>query len=92
MTPVRSVRGRGMNSGITDADRAASTISVALQAVVDETVRTEIETYAARREQAAEWNKKRRWAGPQIPARGQPGNEDEKAGCSGASGLLGTRW
>jgi 3-(3-hydroxy-phenyl)propionate hydroxylase len=48
---------RGMNSGITDADAAASAITVALQATVDDTARTEIETYAARREQAAEWNK-----------------------------------
>lgn len=48
---------RGMNSGVTDADVAASAITVALQASVDETARTEIETYAARREQAAEWNK-----------------------------------
>lgn len=48
---------RGMNSGITDADRAASAITVARQAAVEETARTEIETYAARREQAAEWNK-----------------------------------
>lgn len=48
---------RGMNSGITDANRAASAITVARQATVDETARTEIETYAARREQAAEWNK-----------------------------------
>jgi 3-(3-hydroxy-phenyl)propionate hydroxylase len=48
---------RGMNSGITDADAAASAITVALQATVDDIARSEIETYAARREQAAEWNK-----------------------------------
>lgn len=48
---------RGMNSGIADAEAAASAISVALRAEVDEVSRFEIEQYAARRERAAEWNK-----------------------------------
>lgn len=48
---------RGMNSGIADADRAASAITVARDAVEDGVAEVEIETYAAEREKAAEWNK-----------------------------------
>jgi len=48
---------RGMNSGIADADAAASAVSAAWNATVDEAARAEIEEYGARREQAAEWNK-----------------------------------
>ncbi|MFC4549901.1 MULTISPECIES: FAD-dependent monooxygenase [Halorussus] len=48
---------RGMNSGIADAVAAASAITVARQARVDSVARAEVEEYAARREQAAEWNK-----------------------------------
>lgn len=47
---------RGMNSGIADADAAASAIAVARQARHDDVARDEIETFAARREKAAEWN------------------------------------
>ena len=47
---------RGMNSGIADANAAASAITVALQAQTADVARTEIETYAAQREAAAEWN------------------------------------
>lgn len=48
---------RGMNSGIADAEAAASAVSVARGAVADAVARVEIERYAARRERAAEWNK-----------------------------------
>lgn len=47
---------RGMNSGIADAAALASAITVARQARTTDTARTEIETYAAQREAAAEWN------------------------------------
>ena len=47
---------RGMNSGIADADEAASAITVALQAETDAVAHDEIELYAARREKAAEYN------------------------------------
>ncbi|AHG01466.1 hypothetical protein HALLA_03495 (plasmid) [Halostagnicola larsenii XH-48] len=47
---------RGMNSGIADADEAASAIAVALGARTDAVARDEIELYAARRETAAEYN------------------------------------
>ncbi len=47
---------RGMNSGIADADEAASAITVALQAETEAVARDEIELYAARREKAAEYN------------------------------------
>ncbi|WP_226043098.1 FAD-dependent monooxygenase [Natrinema sp. DC36] len=47
---------RGMNSGIADADEAASAISVALDARTDAVARDEVELYAARREKAAEYN------------------------------------
>lgn len=48
---------RGMNSGIADADEAASAIAVAAGATNDEVARAEVELYASRREKAAEWNK-----------------------------------
>jgi 3-(3-hydroxy-phenyl)propionate hydroxylase len=48
---------RGMNSGIADADAAASAIAVALRAEVGDVASAEIEAFATRREQAAEWNK-----------------------------------
>jgi len=47
---------RGMNSGVADADEAASAISVALNARTDAVARDEVELYAARREKAAEYN------------------------------------
>ena len=47
---------RGMNSGIADADEAASAITVALQAETDAVARDEVELFAARREKAAEYN------------------------------------
>lgn len=47
---------RGMNSGIADADEAASAIAVALRARTDSVARSEVELYAARREKAAEFN------------------------------------
>jgi 3-(3-hydroxy-phenyl)propionate hydroxylase len=47
---------RGMNSGIADADEAASAIAVALDARTDAVARDEVELYAARREKAAEFN------------------------------------
>lgn len=47
---------RGMNSGIADADEAASAIAVALQSWTDAVARDEVELYAARREKAAEYN------------------------------------
>lgn len=47
---------RGMNSGIADADEAASAIAVALRARTDAVARDEIELYGARREKAAEYN------------------------------------
>lgn len=47
---------RGMNSGIADANAAASAITVATQAQTVDVARMEIETYAAQREAAAEWN------------------------------------
>ncbi|SFR63735.1 FAD-dependent monooxygenase [Halogeometricum limi] len=47
---------RGMNSGIADADEAASAIAAAYRARVDAVARDEVELYAARREKAAEYN------------------------------------
>ncbi|QSW97687.1 FAD-dependent monooxygenase [Haloterrigena alkaliphila] len=47
---------RGMNSGIADADEAASAIAVALDARTDAVARDEVELYGARREKAAEYN------------------------------------
>jgi 3-(3-hydroxy-phenyl)propionate hydroxylase len=49
--------GRGMNSGIADADIAASALSAAVDAEVDEAAEREIENYAAIRETAADWNR-----------------------------------
>lgn len=48
---------RGMNSGIADAEQAASAITVAANATRSDVARAEIEQYAALRERAAEWNK-----------------------------------
>ncbi|WP_313696306.1 FAD-dependent monooxygenase [Halorarum halobium] len=48
---------RGMNSGIADADEAASAIAVAARSESDGVARAEVELYGARREAAAEWNK-----------------------------------
>lgn len=48
---------RGMNSGIADADEAASAIAVANRAETDAVARAEVELYAARRHKAAEFNK-----------------------------------
>ncbi|WP_101295931.1 FAD-dependent monooxygenase [Halegenticoccus soli] len=47
---------RGMNSGIADADEAASAIAVALNARTEAVARDEVELFAARREKAAEYN------------------------------------
>jgi len=47
---------RGMNSGIADADEAASVIAVAYRAQTEAVARDEVELYAARREKAAEFN------------------------------------
>ncbi|MFC4246078.1 FAD-dependent monooxygenase [Natribaculum luteum] len=47
---------RGMNSGVADADEAASAIAAAIDARTDAVVREEVELYAARREKAAEYN------------------------------------
>lgn len=47
---------RGMNSGVADADEAASAIAVAYRARYDAVARDEIELYAARREKAATYN------------------------------------
>ena len=48
---------RGMNSGIADADSAASAIKVAIDAESPAVARDEIEKFAAERETAAEWNR-----------------------------------
>ncbi len=48
---------RGMNSGVADADAAASAVAAAWNARHDATARAEVEAYGARREQAAEWNR-----------------------------------
>ncbi|QLG64160.1 FAD-dependent monooxygenase [Halorarum salinum] len=48
---------RGMNSGIADADEAASAIAVASRARSRGVARAEVELYASRRETAAEYNK-----------------------------------
>lgn len=48
--------GRGMNSGVHDADAAASAVATALGAETAAVARTEIENYAALREAAAAWN------------------------------------
>lgn len=47
---------RGMNSGVADADEAASAIAVAYRAQTDAVAHDEVELYAARREKAAEYN------------------------------------
>jgi 3-(3-hydroxy-phenyl)propionate hydroxylase len=47
---------RGMNSGVADADEAASAITVAYHAQRNTVARDEVELYAARRERAAEYN------------------------------------
>ncbi|MDQ2052457.1 FAD-dependent monooxygenase [Natronolimnohabitans sp. A-GB9] len=47
---------RGMNSGVPDADEAASAISVALDAQTEAVAHNEVELFAARREKAAEYN------------------------------------
>lgn len=47
---------RGMNSGIADADTAASAITVARQARTPAVARAEIERFAAQRRKAAVWN------------------------------------
>ncbi|MDS0300353.1 FAD-dependent monooxygenase [Halogeometricum sp. S1BR25-6] len=47
---------RGMNSGIADADEAASAVAVALRSRTDGVARDEVELYAARREKAAKYN------------------------------------
>jgi 3-(3-hydroxy-phenyl)propionate hydroxylase len=47
---------RGMNSGVADADEAASAIAVAYHAQRNTVARDEVELYAARRERAAEYN------------------------------------
>jgi 3-(3-hydroxy-phenyl)propionate hydroxylase len=48
---------RGMNSGIADADAAASAIKVAVGAEEPAVARAEVEKFAAERETAAEWNR-----------------------------------
>jgi 3-(3-hydroxy-phenyl)propionate hydroxylase len=48
---------RGMNSGIADADEAASAVAVAARAEQDGVARTEIEKYAERRKIAGEYNR-----------------------------------
>lgn len=48
--------GRGMNSGIHDADAAGSAIASALGAETDALARRAVENYAGLREEAAEWN------------------------------------
>jgi len=48
--------GRGMNSGIHDADAAGSAIACALAAETERIAEREIENYARLREAAAEWN------------------------------------
>ncbi|WP_324664377.1 FAD-dependent monooxygenase [Haloarcula sediminis] len=47
---------RGMNSGVADADEAASAVATAYYAQNDAVARDEVELYAARREKAAEYN------------------------------------
>ncbi|ELZ31304.1 FAD-binding monooxygenase protein [Halogeometricum pallidum JCM 14848] len=47
---------RGMNSGIADADEAASAVAVALRSRTDGVARDEVELYGARREKAAKYN------------------------------------
>lgn len=49
--------GRGMNSGIHDADAAASAIASALPAESTAVARTDVENYARLREAAAAWNR-----------------------------------
>ena len=48
--------GRGMNSGVHDAEAAASAVAGAMRARTDAVARTEVENYARLREEAAEWN------------------------------------
>jgi 3-(3-hydroxy-phenyl)propionate hydroxylase len=45
-----------MNSGIADADEAASAVAVALRSRTDGVARDEVELYGARREKAARYN------------------------------------
>ncbi|WP_256477296.1 FAD-dependent monooxygenase [Haloferax sp. AB510] len=47
---------RGMNSGVADADEAASAIAVAYHAQTDAVAQDEVELFAARREKAADYN------------------------------------
>ncbi|WP_247004684.1 FAD-dependent monooxygenase [Halosolutus gelatinilyticus] len=47
---------RGMNSGVADADEAASAVAVAIDARTEAVARDEVELFAARREKAAEYN------------------------------------
>ena len=49
--------GRGMNSGIADADVAASTLAAAVDTTVEGAAEREMENYAAIRETAADWNR-----------------------------------
>jgi 3-(3-hydroxy-phenyl)propionate hydroxylase len=48
--------GRGMNSGVHDADAAASAVATALRAEMDAIARREVGNYAGLREEAADWN------------------------------------
>ena len=48
---------RGMNSGIADAEAAASAIAIAQRAEHDGVARQAVEKFAAERETAAKWNK-----------------------------------
>lgn len=48
--------GRGMNSGIHDADAAAWSIASAIGADIDSVAERDIENYARLRQKAAEWN------------------------------------
>lgn len=48
---------RGMNSGVADADTAASMLTVAVNAETDAVAEAAVEKYAAEREMAAEWNR-----------------------------------
>ncbi|MFC7203284.1 FAD-dependent monooxygenase [Haloferax namakaokahaiae] len=47
---------RGMNSGVADADEAASAIAVAARSKYDSVAHDEVELFAARREKAARYN------------------------------------
>ena len=48
--------GRGMNSGIHDADAAASAVATAVRAETEAVARREVGNYAGLRETAADWN------------------------------------